>query len=503
MIADPGSINPILASDSYGRSIVGMLYPSLGTITPSGALRPLLAQSWSVRASGLRIDVTIRQGLRWTNGQPVTARDVATTFTAMANARDRSPYLAVFGVMSDVAPAGADRLVIDLSRPDASFLHAMLLVPIAPASVLARLVGRGKALAANAELNTEARITAGPFRLVSWNRESGTLHFVRNSAYPWGRARLAGLTLQYEPTADTAWSAFVDGQVAIANVPSDATAQARALAKAGKARLLSEPSSTYAYIPFNMADPIWDDPRVRQAAIEAVDRPAIAAQLQISPGTPTGGPPPLSAVASRGAMAGMGYNLAKARSLLERAGWTVGEGGVRYRHGHPLAFTLVTVAGVPLWDRYVGIAAYDLHLAGFDVTVAYQTFASLSQSLARPDRSANPGAWALAWTMTPTSDARALFGGRDAFAPAGQDVGGYADPAVTSALQTLAVGAPAAAMKSARASLRAALRTDPPAIFLFKGTATVAVAPGLHIPVARVTTGQSVAWPEDWYYTRP
>lgn len=504
MIADPGTINPILASDSYGRAIVSMLYPSLAARAPGGRTVPALARTWTVAENGLHIQVDLRPGLRWTDGSAVTADDVVTTFAAMADRRDHSPYFAVFRAMRAATVVGARTVAIDLSRPDPAFLRSVLFVPIAPASVLDPLIGRGKALARSPELDVEAHVTAGPFRLDAWDRSTGTLRFSRNRAYPWGAARLATFTLQYEPTADAAWQAFVDGRVAIANVPADAAAQAGALAKAGKLRLLRVPTDQYAYIAFNMTDPIWSDGRVREAAVEAVDRRAIAAQLPVSLGAPTGGPPPLSEVASGHRLAGLGYNLTRARALLTAAGWRLGAGGIRYKDGRPLAFTLLTVAGVPLWDRYVGIVAYDLRLAGFGVTVQYMTFSLLSQALAAPPGRASPGAWALAWEMTATSDARTLFGGPAAFPPAGQDVGAYDDPAVTTAMQTLAAGrAGAAARRRARARLRTALHADPPAIFLYRATGLVATAPALRVPLPPAAIGESLAWPQDWYYATP
>jgi peptide/nickel transport system substrate-binding protein len=503
IIADPASINPILATDSYGRSIVAMLYPTLATASATGSAKPLLAQSWAVTNKGLTINIVLRSGLDWSDGRPVTARDVVATFTAMANRRDRSPFLALFDAVSDMVATGRYSLTVELSRPDPSLLHPLLLLPIAPASVVAPLVGRPRALRANADLNLSAQVSAGPFRLASWNRQTGTLRFVRNPSYPWGAARLETFTLQYEATADSAWQAFVDGQLGVANVPSDAVSQAAALAKAGKVRLITMPTETYTYVAFNMNDPIWTNGMVREAAVEAVNRRGIERRLAVSPGTLTGGPPPLSLVASNGNMAGLAYNPENARALLETAGWHVGKGGVRYKGGEPLAFTLVTVSGVPLWDHYIAIVAYDLRQVGFEVTVEYQTFASLTASLSRPPGAASPGAWALAWEMTPTSDARTLFGGSAALPPGGQDVGAYEDPTVASALQTLAVDGMASARRQAETALRGALRNDPPAIFLYRETGLVATVPGLRVPMPTVSLGQNLVDPQAWYFTAP
>jgi peptide/nickel transport system substrate-binding protein len=503
IIADPGSINPILAADTYGRAVVGLLYPSLTAVGPDGVRRPLLARAWSVSDGGRTVRILLRSGLRWTDGRPVTAADVAATFDAMANRRDRSPWFGVFRPMAQVRAEGAGAVVVDLSRPDPAFLPDALTVPIAPARVVAPLVGDGRALAADRDLNAAPAITAGPFRFVAWQRATDTLVFARNAAYPWGRAHLARLVLQYEATSGSAWDAFLRGQVSVADVPASALVEARALARRGRLRLVTLPTAQFTYIAFNLRAPLWQDPRVRQAAVYAVDRAAINRAVNRPPARLTGGPPPLSLVAPGGALAGMGYDPARAERLLSAAGWRPGPGGVRYRRGQALHFTLLTVAGVPTWDRTVAMAAQDLRAVGFSVDVEYAPFADLVRSLAGPQRSSSPGAWGLAWQMTGASDARTLIGGRAAFPPGGQDVGGYDDPTVTAALQALAAGGGAKARRAEERRLAAALRADPPAIFLFQTVGVMAVAPGLRVPRPGGLTGSALDWPQDWSWTGP
>jgi len=503
IIADPGSINPLLASDAYGRSIVALLYPSLASYQPSGTLRPLLARSWSTVDRGRTVRLVLRPGLRWSDGAPVDATDVVATFTAMADARDDSPFAGIFRSMQSVTAQGSDTVLITLGRVDPAFVPDVLTVPIAPASVLRPLKGRARALRTAASLNADPTVTAGPFRFAGWNRSTDTLNFVRNAAYPWGRARIDRLVIQYEATNSDAWQAFLSGSVDAAEVPAPNYAQAQALSKAGRLHLVDVATGQYSYLAFNMRDPIWKDARVREAAIYAVDRQAINRQQDQPLDVPTGGPPPLNLASRTGDMAGMAYDPARAAALLDAAGWIRGEGGVRYKAGQPLSFVLETVSGDSAWDNDIGAVAGYLRLAGFQVTLDSVPFHQLVLQLAERPHGVWPGAFALAWDMLPGADARVLFGGAPALPPAGQNIGSYSDTTVADAMNALAAGGLSKAdqAKQVRA-LATALKADPPALFLYQTVGVVALRPGLHAPTPVSSVAGILDWPQDWYWTR-
>lgn len=500
IIANPGSINPIYAVDPYGRAMVSLLYPSLATQAPDGATRPLLAQSWATTDKGRTVTFTLRSGLSWRGGGGVDAADVVATFDAMANVRDGSPYVGVFRAVTTITTRGARRVVVTLVRPDPAFVADVLLLPIAPASVVAPLVAHPRALRANVDLNVDPTRTAGPFWFVRWVRDTDTWTFAANSGDPWGAPRIASLVVQYYATSADAWQAFRQGQVDVADVPSSAYAQTIAMARAGRLHMQDVPTRQYWYVAFNLRDPIWTDPRVRQAAVEAVDTAAIAKAIGPRPVLPTGGPPPLPPLSGKGGqLGGLGYDPLNANRLLQDAGWVMAANGVRYRKGRPLVLTLETVTGVGAWQRTIEAVVADLREVGFEVTVDTVTFHDLSNQLPLRTHGPLPGAYALAWDMLAGSNALTLFGGRDALPPWGQDVGGYGDATVTAAMASLAAGGLSARkMHTVEGLLAKALYADPPGIFLFRPVGAVAWTNRLHLPSVAAASSSVLAWPQLW-----
>ncbi len=79
--SDPKSFNPILAKETSTSDILGPVFEGLTTIDPFDLhVKPNLAENWEVSADGLIWTFRLRPGLRWADGAPLTADDVAFTF---------------------------------------------------------------------------------------------------------------------------------------------------------------------------------------------------------------------------------------------------------------------------------------------------------------------------------------------------------------------------------------------------------------------------------------
>jgi oligopeptide transport system substrate-binding protein len=154
--AEPETLDPRLASDNASLAVVGDLYEGLATETPDGRIVPGAAQSWSVSADGLVWTFRLRQGLRWSNGDALTARDFVASFDAVMSPGSKAPNAALLDGIQDPSAPDDSTIVLRLSRP-LPYLPAVLALPVtAP-------------LYANTE---SARHSPGngPFRLVSWQR---------------------------------------------------------------------------------------------------------------------------------------------------------------------------------------------------------------------------------------------------------------------------------------------------------------------------------------------
>ena len=83
-LSDPGTFNPITYTDATVARIIGLTFEGLISQNPiTGEILPALAKSWDISEDGLQIVFTLREGLKWSDGQPLTAEDVVFTYNEL------------------------------------------------------------------------------------------------------------------------------------------------------------------------------------------------------------------------------------------------------------------------------------------------------------------------------------------------------------------------------------------------------------------------------------
>src|SRR5205807_4214543 len=87
--ANPKTFNPLFALDSYSDGIVRLLFSSLINLNwATQEPGPGLAETWSVAADQKTWTFKLRQGVRWSDGQPLTADDVVFTWNEIMYSPD-------------------------------------------------------------------------------------------------------------------------------------------------------------------------------------------------------------------------------------------------------------------------------------------------------------------------------------------------------------------------------------------------------------------------------
>ena len=162
--AEPETLDPRLAADNASLAVVGDLYEGLATEDASGRVLPGAASSWQVSTDGLAWTFTLRPGLRWSNGDPLAARDYAAGLGVVIAPDSVSPNAGLFDGVESVTAADERTLVIRLRRP-LPYLPALLALPVG-----APLHPR------------DATLGNGPYRLVEWRRGQDLL-LERNAHY--------------------------------------------------------------------------------------------------------------------------------------------------------------------------------------------------------------------------------------------------------------------------------------------------------------------------------
>ena len=128
--AEPGTLDPRLADDNAALAVVGDLYEGLTSETRDGAIVPGAAQAWTVDAGGLVYTFALRDDLRWSNGDPLTAQHFAAGLAAVLAPDSTAPGATLLEAVAGVDVVDDRTLRIRLQRP-LPYLPALLAMPLA------------------------------------------------------------------------------------------------------------------------------------------------------------------------------------------------------------------------------------------------------------------------------------------------------------------------------------------------------------------------------------
>jgi peptide/nickel transport system substrate-binding protein len=331
--------SPFGARSAADRELVALLFRGLVRPGPDRTIVGDLASSWDVDPSGGRWTFHLRPGMRWQDGQPITADDVAFTISTLHDPAYDGP-----GAESwrEVTAVSVDPLTVTLTldTPLGGFLQAAT-QPIAPAHLLANTNP--------AELPTSPfgthPIGSGPFQLVTLDQNRAVLDAAQppapassteprpSSAITPGTASpgpeeafplpyLAGMEFDYFDDAASLRAAWERGTLdAASGLPP---ADAAALGTTPGARLLRYPSSTLLAVDLNLraGHTTFTDPAVRRALLAAIDRNAILSDPLLGFGTTADALIPAWAPEfDPGVNAAVPFDTTAAQASLRKAGW--------------------------------------------------------------------------------------------------------------------------------------------------------------------------------------
>ncbi len=263
--------DPWFAYDSGGVATSQFAGEYLARPGRDNVLEPQLATTWTPGATPKEWIFTIRQGVRFQDGRPLTARDVATSFNRITDPGSKSSALAAFeGVLStgNAEASGPHEVRFHLDRPFADFPY--LVSTYTYSAVI---------LPADYEPGTfvRGRIGTGPYILESYApKRSAT--FVRNPTY-WRPSLpyLDRLTLRYYAEYPAIVLALQSGEVGL-NLETRYQGS-QALFDSDDVQVLREPSSAYRAVHLRTDRPPFDDRRVREALALCLDRPGLVKGL--------------------------------------------------------------------------------------------------------------------------------------------------------------------------------------------------------------------------------
>jgi peptide/nickel transport system substrate-binding protein len=369
--------NPFQVATLAATAGTDMLYLPLEAYNPlDGRYIPYLATSLSI-VSAEQVDFTLRSGVKWSNGTPVTAADVLFSFGLLK----KYPALDTTGIWQELASVSAsgNTIIFKLKAPDSQIASDLAQVPVVPEKIWSGI--NDPATFANAS----PTVVDGPYELQSFSPIK--VIYQKNPKY----FGIAGMSkapdtvtgLPQEPGADQVLD--LEKGVFDWNETNDADRGGFATDYVAK-----DPAHNHYWIPaaglvtlyLNLAKAPFNDPKFRLALNDAINRKAVSLRANINgyeaAVSQTGLLPANSNLlpASVPDSGSVSYNPAKAKQILISDGYHYSGGKLIGKNGQPVSFSLQTIQGFVDWLGDAEEIAAELGQIGISVQVSQVQFSA-------------------------------------------------------------------------------------------------------------------------------
>lgn len=341
LVGTPQYLNPVLVStNDVDRDLVQLIYSGLFRRDANQDVIPDLAQSYEASTDNKTYTIHLKNNLKWSDGQPITADDVLLTFELIQDQLYKSPLRTQFKNMT-VSRVDESTIKFALAQPSSSFLSD-LTIGILPAHIWGDVLAPNFALI---EYNLKP-VGSGPFKFDSLTRDASSgiikeYHLVRNPNYAGTKPYLNELTFKIYPDVATAVEALQAKRVdSISVVETGDRSQLK------QVQLMDLQLPQYTAIFFNNRKAALKNLDVRKALAQAIDRNALVSSVYRGAAVVVDGPFAPNIPGSAGNLQ-PSYDPTAAAKALDTAGWTVPTGGtVRKKGNDELSFTL-TIPDLP------------------------------------------------------------------------------------------------------------------------------------------------------------
>jgi peptide/nickel transport system substrate-binding protein len=340
-ISDYESLNPLGTTDAHARDAYNLLFLLLLDEHPDFlTFGPRLAESYEFSPDRLTLTFHLRRNVVWSDGMPVTARDVAATFRAqkdpavMWTSRHLKDKIDSVSVIDDWTVAYHFNAVYPYQLMDANdgvILPAHVLEKMKPEDIR--------------NVPIEQFPTDGPFKLGRWDRGQ-SLELVRNeSYYEKGKPYIEKVVFKIIPDQVALLAQLKSGEIdCMEMVPYGEVTDLRA--NHPELQIFEFQTIAYNYIAWNAARPPFDNVRVRRALTMAIDRKRIIDNIYYGYADECTSPLVPLFWAHNPGIEPVPYDTATARTILANEGFkdTDGDGWLE-RGGKRFEFEMITNYG--------------------------------------------------------------------------------------------------------------------------------------------------------------
>jgi peptide/nickel transport system substrate-binding protein len=349
-MAAPITFNPVFIRDAISAEVSGLLHPQLiGTNPETMEVEPRMIESWTISEDNRTYEITLRDNLRWSDGEPITTRDVAFTLRVICHAdytgwmfpllqyikgsrefRTARISMHAEGEIAGIRVLDERTLQIELNKPHAPFLSYLTFAPL-PYHLL------GEIAVEELEMHPYSRtlpVGAGPYLLQEW-RQDEYLHVRANPDYYLGEPQIAQVYYRFIANPEAQIIELLAGKLDL--IPTAVKVEdIHQLQDDPQIAIHRNKRLVYDYISMNMNkdySPLKNK-KVRMALSMLVDKNELVDDILLGYGTPLNGPLLPLHFAYDPDFSQYEHSLPAARNLLLEAGYPLMELKLIYNAGN-------------------------------------------------------------------------------------------------------------------------------------------------------------------------
>ena len=470
-IAGPEGFNPYVTIGAAATMIEDLIYTPL--VDLGGDMRPRwstsLAYKVDITDGGKRYVLHLRRNARWTDGEPVTAKDVVFTILLESNPHILAGHTSEFTLMRSIRALDPYTVEILLTQPSPPFLENSLsrnATLVLPEHVLAKYPPGSEAEAKY--VNADAQFSQHPVTGGAWRIERNVpdsyIILKRNPTY-WGpKPHLSEVAFRVYPQQDSLYAAVDAGEIDVTDIPPNLWRVHGRLR--GNHKFINWPwNVTFLLLP-NYHDPAiaWiKDPHVKQALMYAINRKFITQGIMSGQADILNGPIPSFSPYYDRTLKTYDFDPAKARQLLDAAGWHL-QNGVRTKNGVTMHVTLKTGGATDaVASNIAELIQANLKAVGIECTLDNEEIQTFFQDL-------HFSRFQLALRgiiLPPYPDDYEFYYSTQTRANGGYNLGFYSNPQIDKAIMDARTAASAALARAALDRYQQIASRDLPVIYLY------------------------------------
>ena len=428
-VSPEGKFNPLISNTQYDGYVNSLVYDSLLKLNSKIELEPAMAEKYDISNEGKKVVFTLKSGIKFHDGNPVTSKDVKFTLESLANPKYKGDLTSYVQSITGFKAfnEGKAKEISGIKCPDDKTVEINFDTPYSPVLINIGTLGILPAhIWEKAEIDTWEKnneilskaVGSGPYKMEEF-KNGEFVKLSANTEYYNGNPKIKTFIFRVI-NEETVSAELLNGSIDIADISNIKSGDAKILTEKG-IEIVKYPNSKIQYMGFNLRNKTLQDVKLRTAIAYGIDRKGIVDGLLEGNGVIINTPmvPTLWSYPKEG-LVEYKFDEVKAKSLLKEAGYedTDGDGTVD-KEGKNLELTLTVPTGDKIREKTGTVIQENLGKIGIKVKIESMEFKAVMEKVvgnhdfelylmgntldADPDPTPN-------WYSTQASDEKGVFG---------------------------------------------------------------------------------------------